>query len=322
MYALLVGMTFVDESHQAMDPEAKPTQLAHIHRHIRAREMGSDIWHITATPCAAKFEDVMSAVALLASQLANDMATLRWVYQRAISSGTTHFQIAFEEHFLSIFNERLLIRDVEDSTFLGRPITNAQLVRPRIFSTVTPDAQKKAVQAYIEPELRERLQAHLCPDDPFVNYLQAIQAARITNVLYFLSLFPSVAESMRLGTLPEAIYQDSRLSELIRSLPNTTGEAISGCKTLTDAVEKFARGPKSPKVQCILNSILLMLRDSSERADPNKELTRRFSGRTTRVDLALKKIVIITPTFATAVFLYLYMLRYHHSYNPFCITET
>ncbi|ROW09342.1 hypothetical protein VPNG_05819 [Cytospora leucostoma] len=309
-YALLCGMTFVDESHQALTPASKPVQMAQIHRHIRA----SDIWHVTATPFGAKFENVLSAVSLLAPHLNDDLERLKNVYELARTSNDPDVHVAFECQFHLVFDAKLVIRDLETTTFLGRPITDIQPVTPKFISSVTPEAHMEAVQGLIDNNLRAELHEHL---NSYADYHRAIRAAGITDELYFISLFPSMAGAMHDYVLPDVAYIDRRLGQLIRELSDTTGESIATIKLLTDAVESYARGPRSPKVQDILKEISRMVRDTStERPDPDKELAKLHSGPGTKVDLTLKKMVIITPTLSTAVFLYLYLSRYHHSYNP------
>ncbi|KUI54699.1 hypothetical protein VP1G_02125 [Cytospora mali] len=317
LYCLLVAMTFVDESDQVMSPDAKPMELARIHRHIRARETGSDIWHITATPFGDKFEDVMSAVILLAPQLTADVAALRKNYALAVSSDDAHIHGVFENQFRRVFNDQLVIRDSEAATFLGHPITDIQMVKPKFISSSTPESQKDSLQGFIDEDLRPRLTIKQNVGDAYVDYPGSLKTStRVINALYFFSLFPSAAEVFLEEEFHEPLYHDFRLSEIIRSLPDTTGESIARCKILTNAVEKFAKGAKSPKVQNVLNEIQRMVRDSSERPDSNNEISKRYVGSANKADLTLKKMVIITPTIATAVFLYLYLIRYHNSYNP------
>ncbi|KUI70665.1 hypothetical protein VM1G_06317 [Cytospora mali] len=317
LYCLLVAMTFVDESDQVMGPDSKPVELARIHRHIRARETGSDIWHITATPFGAKFEDVMSAVILLAPQLTADVAALRKNYALAMSSDDAHNHGVFENQFRRVFNDQLVIRDSESATFLGHPITDIQMVKPKFISSSTPESQKDSLQGFIDEDLRRRLVIKQNVGDAYVDYPGSLKTStRVINALYFFSLFPSAAEVFLQEEFHEPLYHDFRLSEIIRNLPDTTGESIAKCNILTNAVEKFAKGAKSPKVQNILDEIQRMVRDSSERPDPNNEVSKHYVGSAIKADLTLKKMVIITPTIATAVFLYLYLIRYHHGYNP------
>ncbi|KAK7740917.1 hypothetical protein SLS53_004980 [Cytospora paraplurivora] len=314
-YALLCGMTFVDESHQALTPASKTVQMAQIHRHIRVRGTGgSDIWHVTATPFGAKFENVLSAVSLLAPHLNDDLERLKNAYELARTSNDPDVHVAFECQFHLVFDAKLVIRDLETTTFLGRSITDIQPVAPKLISSVTPEAHVEAIQGLIDDNLRASLQEHL---SSYVDYHRAMRAAGITDELYFISLFPSMADAIHNYVLPDVAYMDRTLGQLIRELSDTTGESIATIKLLTDAVELYARGPRSPKVQDILKEISRMVRDTStQRPDPDKELAKLHGGPGTKVDLTLKKMVIITPTLSTAVFLYLYLSRYHHSYNP------
>lgn len=312
-YALLCGMTFIDESHQALTPASKPVQMAQVHRHMRVRETGCDIYHVTATPFGAKFENVLSAVSLIAPQLNDDLERLRTAYDLARNSNDLDVHVAFECQFHLVFDHRLVIRDLETSKFLGRPITDIQPVAPKFISSVTPEAHVEAVQGLIDDNLRASLQENL---NSYVDYLRAMKAAGITDELYFISLFPSMAGAIHDYVLPNVAYLDRGLGQLIRELSDTTGESIATIKLLTDAVESYARGPRSPKVQEILKEIARMVRDTStERPDPNKELAKLHSSPGSKVDLTLKKMVIITPTLSTAVFLYLYLARYHPHYN-------
>jgi hypothetical protein len=310
LYAFPVGIHFIDEAHKVLEDNSLPLVMAREHRHIRATPSSArpaDIWFVTGTPFGAQLRDLAAAASFLAPDRAGDAKTLHTTYEAIRPAMTNTPRAMFETLFDKVLGGPLVIRDVSNTHFLGSLVSDIQNVRPQYVSRNTPGSQLHSVRMIIDTKVSKG------PRDAYFDTL--LNLKQNTELLYLLSMFPSAARLLLES--PNLAFTDLDTRRTIRKESNTTGESLISHKDFRSFAEKLTRGPRSPKLQHILDELERMAKDNTPRPQNSKAGT----SANVQCDKTLKKMVIITPTLFTAVMLYVILARSHPRSGPLLYHE-
>ncbi|KKY32682.1 putative snf2 family [Diaporthe ampelina] len=253
-------------------------------------------------------KDLVAAVSDLAPDRASDGTALLEAYDAIEPAMTNTPRAIFETHFKRVFGDQLVYRDDRETTFMGSRITDIQNVRPQYISRQTPQSQLHSMRMLIATHVT------VGPRDAYFDTLQKLN--QNTQLLYLLSMFPSAAKLLL--DSPDTPFLELDIRRTIRKEKNTTGESLAGNRILRSLAEKLARSPRSPKLQFILDELDRMGKDRTARPQVAQA---RAGAQTQETDLALKKMVVITPTLFTAVMLYMILARFHPRTGPLLYHE-
>jgi hypothetical protein len=279
---LNVGFSIFDEAHQILRPKDSLTfRMASEYSHH-----GADVWFVTATPFSGcTLGDWSAPMKLIAPSRGAAMRALDTALANAEVTGNADDARFFRAHFDVVFDRDLVVRHLGTSKFLGKPISDVQDIIPRVISRETPLQHRSAVQ-----ELANQI---------------AYQDPRLSNpaqrgLLYLVSLFPAAAQLI----LDDPItFDTASIRDLVRQVKNRLRiEESEPLRRLADQIAK-----DSPKLDYILEELNRMNEDMRERDQIDSPNTSRFGA---GEDLKMKKMVIITPTVVSAVFLYLALIRH------------
>lgn len=276
---LNAGFMVIDEAHQVVRKSLTFRMAAEFSGN------GADVWFVTATPFSrCTLSDWIPPMNLIAPSRAAAMVGLVKTLEAARSSGAAGDVQRFREEFGAVFDDKLVVRHFGTSSFFGKPIADVQDIVPRVISRETPLQHRTAVQ-----ELANQIAAK----DP-----QLLDPAQ-RGLLYFVSLFPAAAELI----LEDPITFDvAAIRDNVRQVKNRLRiEESEPLRRLTDQIVG-----DSPKLNYILEELDRMGQDRRERRPSTHRSSSKFGA---GEDLQMKKMVIITPTAVSAVFLYLALIR-------------
>lgn len=309
LYAFPVGLTFLDEGHKVLGQNSLPLQMVREHRSIHATPSEtrlSDVWLVTGTPFGAQLKDLAAAVSLISPDRADDATALQATYEAIAPAMINVPREMFETLFNRVFQGQLVIRDDADTVFLGSRVSDTRRVRPQFISRNTPGSQMHHVRLLVDTKVSRG------PRD--ASFDTILKMKQNTELLYLLSMFPSAATLLLES--PSLAFTDLDTRRMIRKKINTTGESLLGHKEFQSLAEKLNRGPRSPKLQYILEEFERMARDSTPRPQ-----SKSGTSANVQLDLKLKKMVIITPTLFTALVSYVILARFHPRTGPLLFHE-
>lgn len=227
---------------------------------------------------------------------------------------------AFKAAFTNLFTQNRVLRFMHSSTFFGQPISRIPQIRPTVVSSSTPFLYRRN-----HKELANKAEYAAGVQGPFAFRFGANIAIRLVREqLYFASVFPVAAALINDKSLH---VDDTFMRAEITKLEDRT--AVGTIPQVADYWERLGDG-NSPKLQAIVKEIRAMI-EASVRPLPASRLPRRpgssvsthahgarNSGESgslrigqaataTKKPTRYAKMVIITPTVATAVYLWMYL---------------
>lgn len=258
------------------------------------------------------------------------------LYQKAVASKRAVDIQAFKDAFTSRFTPANVLRFLHTSTFFGQPISNIPQIRPTVVSSSTPLIHRRQHQV-----LASKAEFRAGPFGPPAQRLGYNAAVRVVREqLYFASVFPMAAALINNDKLN---VEDAFLRAEIVKLEDRA--AVEDIPEVAENWRRVVDG-NSPKLQAILQDIKAMV-DSVRPAappvagpqarsrsrlpqPPRGAASSRPAGRTaggahqraggsprsTASSRAapprgeatrFSKMVIITPTVATAVYLWMFL---------------
>lgn len=298
-----LGLHFVDESHRAMKMETHPLAIAE----AQSRSgYGIDLWLVSATPIRS-LEDFELPVRIFcnSTDLARAASVTKMVAAHKTARSSAENMETFLKQWSRVFDNKLVLRNTVTSEFNGRPITGLQRTKPDIIWFQTPQQDFDHVQkvAYVaRGVIRERERIVKINREVFaLDYASGIDAR-----LHFVSLFPGSAS---LILTKELDVDEGNITKTIDAMKVSNKLKVETIEKFQQHLERITRG--SPKLDFIVDEIGRMRADKSEREpDPKPQATLH------KEDLSIKKMVIITPTLGTAVFLYLFLMKRMPELNP------
>lgn len=298
-----LGIMFSDESHKAMKLESRSLAIAEAQARTGS---GLDLWLVSATPIRL-LEDFELPVRLFCNSTdlarAASVANMVTAHKTAMSSAESMF--TFLTNWSKVFDNKLVLRNTVTSQFNGRPITGLQSIKPDIVWLQTPQQYFDDVQkvAYLNRgSIREK--ARIDKDNKKAFVLD--YASRIDSTLHFVSLFPGAAG---LILSKELDVKEEKIMDTIVAMRVSNKLKLETIASFQQHLGRITHG--SPKLDFIVEEIGRMRADRSER-EPDPRLQASLHGE----NLSLKKMVIITPTLGTAVFLYLFLMERMPDLNP------
>lgn len=291
-----LGLMFSDESHLAMRLESRSMAIAQAQSKVG---QGLDLWLVSATPIRL-LEDFALPISLISNS--SDLSRAATVADLVAAHETARLSdqnmATFQTHWNRVFDDNLVHRYTVTSQFCAKPITSLQIVRPDRVFLQTPQHLVNNVQA-VAHQAREvvRTEASIAKklDQTFrPEYNKGLDAR-----LHFVSLFPGAANLIRQNGLD---ISEESVKRSIEQMKQPNKLKVENIARFQQPLEQVVAG--SPKLDFIINEIRRMGQDEERRVgNPVVQASIR------REDLGLKKLVIVTPTLGTAVFLYLFLRK-------------
>lgn len=299
-YAAPIGLTFVDEAHVVeWNSRSLPMIMARSHQYIT----GGNMWFVTGTPFSAQgFTSLTrNAMGLIDSDLPGRVPHMLERYEEAREKRTRLYIQDFVKEFKQIFSHDIVLRFRHQSLFLGRPISDIQIVQPIIVSRRLPIVA--LIRRHQAQQLVRNIQLRLRTNLPYADCLNVNDAAReVRDDLYFISLFPAAAKLISEGKIN---VHESSMRAAIQALDDRSNVAA-----LPEVAQYWTEVVKdSPKALVIVQEIDRMNADRRARNIPIISMPIRGAklNVSSTFDPAKKKMVIVTPTTATSVYLFMYL---------------
>lgn len=298
-----LGLHFVDESHRAMKMETHPLAIADAQSKSGD---GVDLWLVSATPIRLLEDfEVPLRIFCTSTDLARAASVTGMVAAHKTARSSAENMETFLTQWSKVFDNKLVLRNTVTSTFNGRPITGLRRTKPDIIWLQTPQQDFEHVQkvAYLaRGVIRDRASMVKINREVFaLDYASGIDAR-----LHFVSLFPG---SAGLILTKELDVDEGNIMRTIDAMKVANKLKLETIEKFQQHLEKITRG--SPKLDFIVEEIGRMRADKSKR-EPDPKLQSALH----KEDLSIKKMVILTPTLGTAVFLYLFLMKRMPELNP------
>ncbi|KAK2606739.1 hypothetical protein N8I77_005470 [Diaporthe amygdali] len=292
-----VGVMFSDECHLAMKLESRSMAIAVAQSKVGRG--GMDLWLVSATPIRFLI-DWELPISLIANSidLSRAASVMDVVTAHAAAKSSDDNMRRFLALWSKVFDKDLVLRNVVTSQFCGKSITDLRTILPNTVWLKTPDQHHEDVQA-VAHQAREVIRTKALAAQEDEALFQPDYASGIDPRLYFVSLFPGAAALIRKGLLS---VDEKNITDSISAIKDSNKLKVEKSAHFPQHLDEIARN--SPKLDFVLEEIKRMQRDKDVRA-ADTELPANSHGE----NLALKKMVIITPTLGTAVFLYLILLK-------------
>lgn len=292
-----IGIMFNDESHMAMRRETRSMAIAEAQSKVGGQ--GLDLWLVSATPIRL-LEDFELPISIISnsSDLSRAATVADIIAARKTASSSDENMETFQAHFKRVFDDNLVLRNTVTSQFLEKSITDLQIISPNRVWLETPQHHFNNVQAVAHQArevIRTRARAAQENDETF----RPEYATGLDSRLHFVSLFPGAANLIRQGDLD--IGEES-VRNSIEAMKQSNRLKVETIARFQQHLEEIVAG--SPKLDFIVAEIRRMGQDDDQRPEGSVVQTGLH-----RENPRIKKMVIVTPTLGTAVFLYLILLK-------------
>ncbi|CAK7220467.1 hypothetical protein SEUCBS140593_004243 [Sporothrix eucalyptigena] len=332
VYGCPIGIQLVDEFHKAKDDVIS---LALQHKHLQSSRDGEDnfdFWAITGTPLPAKLTDLETVTDILQRLPQWDDAAsphhgsrvvalreLQVAYEKAVSEDGTPEQAAdFRSRAERFFQSGIVKRHTEGSMFFGQRIFNLQDVTPRVVVHTTPEPLRddvSRVAARVAVMVRESMTSD--PASTSTNWEQAVRSSSLFNHmmdLEILATFPGAARLM-LADPPVLDFGLAAIRAEIRKVEDRDVAKVELFQTYLDTIIEG-----SPHLQAILDTLNEMEKDKQKRRTLPTPVAADVANKSVlskkKVDLSVKKLVVLCPRMGEAVFVYLALRKLRPDVNP------
>lgn len=237
-----------------------------------------------------------TALQIIDANLAHGVPRLVELYEDAVHKRTRKYIEDFTIEFQRIFNHNIVLRFTHQTRFFGQQISGIQAVQPVIVSRRLPKLGFARGQIQ---HLVTKGQARLPTNLPYSDALDVSEATRqVRDELYFVSLFPNAAKLIDAGKI---VVHERAMRDSIRALGDERG-SVHRIPEVRQFWEEVVRD--SPKARVIVQELDRMRKDRRARRLPQGAPARPGQP---KLDATWKKMVIVTPTVASAVYLYMYL---------------
>ena len=307
VYSCKVGVQLVDEFHRVMGSNNPVVALAREHRHMW--KDGFDFWAVTGTPVPNRLLDLKSTIELLqqaewddekhpqhATRLV-DLEDLSEAHEATrFGTGSPEDAAAFRAKAARHFRGDYVIRHTKETCFFDKFIVGRKSPRVKKVSHHTPDRYLKAVQEIADAS---RPSVEAATGGAWGKVVDNEAIFEMMFKLDILSTFPGAARLMREGGFDFTL---AGMTKEIRAAEKRDVTKAAAFQAVLDEV--IADSPKLGSVSRIIDSMLL---------DKTKRPFLDHHGRTRKKgdNLTRKKMVIICPRLAEAVFLFLAIRKLH-----------
>lgn len=311
-FSLTIGLHMVDEAHQILASERATVMR------MSESQSACDKWYVTGTPfrngSLTQWVPAITRIDWKRGALLESFGSqLQGIRESRDQDETDKYLM----NLSVIFDKIMVLRHFPTSTMFNKPLTGLQSMKPKTISRVLPENYREAVQT-----LASEVQSTL---DPALDYAKAFLACSEARIgrdrLNFVSLFPAAAPLMLDD--PTA-FDDETIIGMIEKTP-INKLLIENQPELKELSSEIAHD--SPKLDYIHEEIDRMLSDKRARAaDPHAEFKKEQDAQAEKKskgkgksripmlrgrlqnqseNLTAKKMVIFTPTVASAAMLYL-----------------
>ncbi|CAK7272283.1 hypothetical protein SEPCBS119000_005042 [Sporothrix epigloea] len=331
VYGCPIGIQLVDEFHKAKD---QVTVLALQHKHIqsssKSRRDDFDFWAVTGTPLPAKLTDLEPVTDILqrlpqwddssSAHHGSRVAALRELqtaYERAVAADGTPQQAAeFRDRAERFFQGGMVKRHTESSLFFGQRIFNLQDVRPRVVVHKTPEPFRDSVSqvvARVAVELRESMTT----DPTGIHWAQAVRSSTLFNCMVDLEILATFPGAARLMVADPPVL-DFRLAAIRAEIRKAKDRDVAKVGLYQKHCNTVIEG--SPHLQAILQTIDEMGLDRQKRRVLPTPVAAVISSNSVlanrKLDLSVKKLVVLCPRMGEAVFVYLALRKLRPDVRP------
>ncbi|CAN8096114.1 unnamed protein product [Discula destructiva] len=234
---------------------------------------------------------------LISTTQSQEIGDLDRLYKKAVATRGPNDIQTFMDLFHSIFYPGNVLRFLHTSTFFGEPVSNVLHVQPSVVSGKTPLINRNQVQT-----LASKAEYRAAPIGPPAQGLGHNSAVRLVrDALYFVSVFPAAAALINEGKIQvdDAFMREEIVKLADRSAVGTIAMVAQYWKRVTETA-------KNPKIAAIVREIVHMF--NSDRPTVSSAPASKRAPRARQQEaIRLNRMVIVTPTVATALFLYMYL---------------
>lgn len=311
VYALPVGCQMVDEFHAVRGVNNPVVQMARGHSQIK--KMKFDFWAVTGTPLQFNIMDLESIVDLLYCPTWNDknhyhnnktehaLKVLQEAYQHAVAADASPLEVEDFKQMSRRFFDGLIIRHTMDSRFFDKPITTIEEVKAKKVSMSSADytLYKDDIQE-IANQVNEKICAQTGMENGYEQVVRSLKTYNELAPLQMLSTFPGAAKVIKKSHLR---CDRAWLREIMTKKDNGDNRDPANMPLF------FVQTDDIIKDSPVLDRIWYWFQNME--LDPQSRPKADASGKAyaLRDDRRTKKMVIITPTLAEAIFVYLGMLK-------------
>lgn len=335
IYGCPIGIQLVDEFHKAKDDVIA---LALQHKHLQSsggngESDNFDFWAITGTPMPAKLTDLEAVTDILQrlpqwDDAANPhngsrvvaLRELQVAYEKAVAEDGTPEQAAdFRSRAERFFQGGLIKRHTESSMFFGQRIFNLQDVTAQVVVHTTPEPLRDDVSkvvARVAVKIRESMADGPSAAVNATNWEQAVRSSSLFNHmmnLEILATFPGAAPLM----LADPPVLDFGLAAIRAEIRRAEDRDVTKVALFQSHLDTIIEG--SPHLQAILETLDDMEVDRQKRRALPTPVTADAANKSVlskKVDLSVKKLVVLCPRMGEAVFVFLALRKLRPEFNP------
>lgn len=295
-FAPSIGIMFSDESHVAMRLESRSMAIAEAQSKVGE---GLDLWLVSATPVRL-LEDFELPISLISnsSDLSRAAAVADIIAARTTARTSDQNMATFQARWRRVFDDNLVLRNTVTSQFCEKSITDLQIVSPKRVFLTTPQHHFNNVQA-VAHQAREVIRTRARTAAENNETFRPEYASGLDARLHFVSHFPGAANLIQQGRLD---IDEESVRQSIDAMKEPNKLKVEKIPRFQQHLEEIVAG--SPKLDFIVAEFRRMGSDPDQRAAGSVVQTGLH-----REDRGIKKMVIVTPTLGTAVFLYLFLLK-------------
>ncbi|CAK7225955.1 hypothetical protein SBRCBS47491_006063 [Sporothrix bragantina] len=331
VYGCPIGIQLVDEFHKAKDAVIA---LALQHKHLQSSNSTDnfDFWAITGTPLPAKLTDLETVTDILQRLPQWDdeasphhgsrvvaLRELQVAYEKAVAEDGTPEQAAdFRSRAERFFQGGIVKRHTESSMFFGQRIFNLQDVAPRVVVHKTPEPLRDDVSrvvARVAVNIRESMTTD--PASTSTNWEQAVRSSSLFNHMMDLEILATFPGAARLMLADPPVF-DFGLAAIRAEIRKAEDRDVTKVALFQKHLNTVIEG--SPHLQAILETIDEMGRDKQKRRALPTPVAADASNKSVlskkKLDLGVKKLVVLCPRMGEAVFVYLALRKLRPDVSP------
>lgn len=311
IYGLPVACHMVDEFHAVRGMTGPVVEMARGH----IVKNGCDFWSVTGTPLQFNLTDLESTVDLLQRipwqdkahanfcKTVDSLQALHEAYGRAVAADACPAMVEEFNDMSRGFFHGLIMRHTMDSRFFDKKITTIKEIKTDKVSLFCDDyAQYKDDIQEIANQVKEKIIELTGVGNGYEQVVRSLKTYHELAPLQMLSAFPAAAKAIKSGDLR---CDQISLRKTIAAKENEDNRDPAKMPTFIALTSDIIQD--SPLVDRIWYHFQNMELDRNCR--PSKDTAGNPLPWGPRDDRKLKKMVIITPTLAEAIFIYLALRR-------------
>ncbi|RKU47659.1 hypothetical protein DL546_008956 [Coniochaeta pulveracea] len=311
IYGLPVACHMVDEFHAVRGMKGPVVEMARGH----IVKNGCDFWSVTGTPLQFNLTDLESTVDLLQRiawqdknhvnfcKTVDSLQVLHEAYLKAVAADASPAMVDEFNDMARGFFDGLIMRHTMESRFFDKKITTIKEVQTEKVSLFSDDyAQYKGDIQEIADQVKEKIVGLTGAGNGYEQVVRSLKTYNELAALQLLSAFPAAAQAIKSGDLRCDQISLRKMIAAKENEDNRDPAKMPAFIALTSDIIK-----DSPLLDRIWYHFQNMETDRNSR--PLKDTAGNLLPWSQRDDRKLKKMVIITPTLAESIFVYLALRR-------------